>query len=181
MNEDPSRELDRQLDRLRQVDTAQAAERIRRDLDRYAQRGNREVVAALVGAFVAALAAVHFTLQGDPFGYLVLGATAIVMLVVALGSARRTAALGQLRSGSSMLASWRKELARQIRHARYSLLEAGAFVALTILVVVRHGAPGYKPMIFIAVSAGVVAFALYQNLVVVPALKRERAIVDAHE
>lgn len=76
-----------------------------------------------------------------------------------------------------MLAAWRAALARQQRHAFYSVVHAALFVALTLAVLWRHGLSDWRPLVYLAVTLVVTAFAAYQWLIVRPALAREEVML----
>lgn len=60
--------LETQLDQLRKVNTADSARRVQQVILLRARFQQRQVIVASVGACVAAIATLHFVLQGDPFG-----------------------------------------------------------------------------------------------------------------
>jgi hypothetical protein len=170
--------LENQLDSLRSVDTTESAQRVLQGIKLRTKWQRRQVIAASCGACVSAIGTIHFALQGDPFGYIALPLCTGVLAYTAWRSARSAARLGALRSGRSLLAGWRAELRRQLRHTLAAQLVAGLFVALTASVVWIHGILNWKTAAFLATAACVSTFAAYQYLVIRPSLQRELEVLD---
>ena len=165
--------LESQFEALRSIDATGSAQRIRQGIWRRMQEQRRQVIAATVGACVSAIGMIHFTLQRDPFGYIVLSVTTAALVFQAWHSARKASDLAALKPGLSLLTVWRSELQRQLHHVLIAQLLAGLFSAMTIWVVWRHGVLNLKALSFLAVATGLIAFAACQRLVIRPSLVRE--------
>ncbi len=172
-SETSERSLEAQLEMLRSVNTASSAERIQDGILQRARWQRRQVITASLGAVVAAIGTFHFVLQGDPFGYFALALTTVVIVFAAWRSAHQVSNLAALKSGASMLASWRTELQQQLRQTKVAPLIALLFGAMTVWVVWRTGLLHYKSALFLLTSTGIFVFTAYQYLVVRPSLQRE--------
>ncbi len=165
--------LEQQLEMLRSVNTASSAERVQDGILQRARWQRRQVITASLGAVVSAIGTFHFVLQGDPFGYFALTLTTLVLAFAAWRSAHQATRLATLKSGASMLASWRTELQQQLRQTKVAPLIALLFGAMTVWVVLRTGLLHYKSALFLLTSTGIFVFTAYQYLVVRPSLQRE--------
>ena len=164
--------LEAQLEMLRSVNTANSAERVKDGILQRTEWQRREVITASLGAVVSAIGTFHFVSQGDPFGYFALALTTLVLVFAARRSAHKATSLATLKSGASMLASWRAEL-QQLRQTKVAPLIALLFGAMTVWVVWRSGLLHYKSVLFLLTSTGIFVFTAYQYLVVRPSLQRE--------
>jgi len=174
----PAESLENQLESLRSVSATESAQRVLQGIKQRTRWQRRQVIAASCGTCVSAIGTIHFVLQGDPFGYFALALCTAVLAYTAWRSARDAVSLGALKSGTSLLASWRAELRRQLRYTLAAQLVAGLFVALTAWVVWRHGILSWKSAFFLATAAGTSTFAAYQYLVIWPSLQRELEVLD---
>ena len=165
--------LERQFEALRSIDATGSAQRIRQGILQRVQEQRRQVLAAIVGACVSAIGVIHFALQSDPFGYIVLSVSTAALVFEAWHSSRKAADLAALKPGLSLLTVWRGELQRQLYHILIAELLAGLFSAMTLWVVWQHGVLNLKALSFLAVAAGICTFAAYQRLVARPSLLRE--------
>jgi len=173
----PEQSLEDQLEALRSVDAADSAQRVLQGIRQRAQWQRRQVIAAAFGACVSAIGAIHFTMQGDPFGYIGLTLSAVVLAFAAWQSARNATSLAALKPGASLLTNWRSELQRNLRDTLIAQLVAVLFTMLTTWVVWRHGVLSLKTLLFLVVAAGVCTFAAYQQLVIRPSLLRELEVL----
>lgn len=169
--------LDLQLAQLQEASLPDADGLLHR-VTRQATRHRRSAVASLVGVAVAILGTVVFTLRGDPFGYLALSGTALVIALTAWRHFRSAEQLAQL-SGPAALEAWRAELIRDLRQGPQALIITGLFAALTAWVVLRHGLMP-KSMLYVATAVVLLWHALHQMLVRRPLLKRELNLLDEH-
>jgi len=165
--------LEDQLEALRSIDATGSAQRVRQGIRQRVQWQRRQVIAATFGACVSAIGVIHFTLQGDPFGYIGLSLSTAVLVFAAWRSARNAADLAALKPGVSLLKTWRGELQRQLHHTLIAQLVAILFSAMTFWVVWRHGVLNLRSLLFLVVATGVCTFAVYQRLVIRPSLVRE--------
>lgn len=177
----PGESLEAQLELLRSIDPADSAERVLQGIIERTRWQRRQVIAASLGAFVAAIGTVHFVLQADPFGYFALTLTTAVLVFTAWRSARNAVDLAAPKSGASLLASWRAQLQRQLRHTLIAQPVAGLFTALTAWVIWRYGMPSLKASLFLVTAAGICVFAANQYLVVRPVLQRELDLLEQHQ
>ena len=174
----PERSLENQLESLRSINTTESAQRVLQGIKQRIRWQRRQVIAASCGACVSAIGTIHFVLQGDPFGYFALTLSTAALVFTAWRSARNVVSLAALKSGTSLLASWRAELRRQLRHTLFAPLVAVQFAALTAWVVWRYGIPSLRSSLFLATTAGICTFAAYQYLVVRPSLQGELEVLD---
>jgi hypothetical protein len=165
--------LESQFEALRSIDATGSAQRIRQGIWQRVQWQKRQVLSATIGACVSTIGVIHFALQSDPFGFIVLSFTTAILVFEAWHSARKASDLAALKPGLSLLTVWRGELQRQLHHILIAQLLAGLFSAMTIWVVWRHGVLNLKALSFLAVATGLIAFAAYQRLVIRPSLVRE--------
>jgi hypothetical protein len=177
-SETSERALEAQLEMLRSVNTADSAKRVQDGIASSTRQQRRHVLFATVGAAIAAIATIHFILQGEPFGYFALSFTTVVMVIATRRSANRASDLATLKSGASLLAAWRDELKEHLRHTLIAPLVTLGFGVLTACLVARHGTLGFKSMIFLVTTGGLFVFATYQLLVVRPQLKREMEMLS---
>jgi hypothetical protein len=178
MSQSPEQSLEYQLESLRSINTAESAERVLQGIKQRIRWQRRQVLAASCGACVSAIGTIHFVLQGDPFGYFALSLSTAALVFTAWRSARNAVSLAALKSGTSLLASWRMELKRQLRHTLFAQLAAALFATLTAWVVWRYGIPSLKSSLYLAMAAGICTFAAYQYLVIRPSLQRELEVLD---
>lgn len=169
--------LDQELARLQHADLPDAAGVLRR-VTSQASRHRRIATASLVGVAVAVFGTVVFTLRGDPFGYLALSGTAVVIALTAWRHFRSAERLARLQ-GPAALEAWRAELAGDLRQGTQALIITGLFAGLTAFVVARHGLMP-KSMLYIGTSVVLLWYALHQLLVRRPLLKRELDLLDEH-
>jgi len=174
----PEQLLETQLESLRSINTTQSAQRVLQGIEQCTRSQRRQVIAASCGAIVSAIGTIHFVLQGDPFGYFGLTFSTVVMVFAAWRSARNAVGLATLKSGASLLASWRAELRSQLYHVLFAQFAAALFATLTAWVVWRHGIPSLKSSVFLVTATGICTFAAYQTLVVRPSLQRELEVLD---
>jgi hypothetical protein len=172
------RSLENQLESLRSIDTPELAQRILQGIKQRTRWQRRQVIVAACGACLSAIGTVHFVIQGDPFGYFGLTFSTAVLVFATWRSARNAVSLTSLKTGTSLLASWRSELRLQLRHTLFAQLAAALFVALTAGVVWRHGIISPRSFLFLATAAGICIFAAYQYLVIRPSLLRELEVLD---
>lgn len=165
--------LEAQLDLMRNLDTTEAAQRVRRGVHKQLAGKRRIVALALLGCLVSALGTIHFVRLGDPFGYFALTLTTAVLGWCAWRYARGAQRMIRSTSGSQMLADWRRELSQQRRQTAFAQLVAVQFSLLTGWVVWRHGFGDFRTLIYVLTAVGIWTFSLYQWLVVRPALQRE--------
>ena len=173
--------LETQLDMLRSITTIDSARRVQDGIKLRVRLQRRQVIVALTGAVVAAIATLLFVLQGHPFGYFALTTATAVLILVAWRSAHQAANLAALKSGASLIASWRAELRQQLHHTLVAQFLALGFAAMTGWVVWQAGTIDFKAAFFLAATAGIVIFAAYQFLVIRPSLKREMDMLDQGE
>lgn len=95
--------LEAQLEMLRSITTADAAQRVQDGILARARQQRRQIIVASTGAGIATL---HFILQGDPLGYFALTTATAVLLFVAWRSAHQATNLAALKSGASLIARW---------------------------------------------------------------------------
>jgi hypothetical protein len=124
---------------------------------------------------------VHFILQSDPFGYIVLSLSTAALLLAAWHSASKAAGLAASKPGVSMLTTWRGELQRQLHHILIAQLLAVLFSAMSFWLVWHQGILNLKSLSFLVVATGVFTFAAYQRLVVRPSLVRELGDISENE
>ena len=167
------KQLEAQLEMLRSVNTADSAERVQDGILQRTRWQRRQVITASLGAVVSAIGTLHFMSIADPFGYFALALTTVVLVFAAWRSAHKATSLATLKSGASMLASWRAELQQQLRQTKVAPLIALLFGAMTVWVVLRSGLLHYKSGLFLLTSTGIFVFTAYQYLVVRPSLQRE--------
>jgi len=179
--QNPGESLENQLESLRSVNATESAQRVLQGIKQRTRWQRRQVIAASCGTFVSAIGTLHFVLQGDPFEYFALALCTGVLAYTAWRSASNAVCLGALKSGTSLLESWRAELRLQLRHTLAAQLVAGLFVALTAWVVWFHGIPSWKSAFFLATAASISTFAAYQYLVIRPSLQRELEVLDQDE
>lgn len=173
--------LEKKLEMLRTINTVDSAQRVQDGIWTRTRQQRRQVIVASLGAVVAAIGTLHFVLQGDPFGYFALALATAVLVFAAWKSGHEAASLAALKTGASLLASWRTHLRRQLFYTLFAQLIALQFTALTTWVVWRTGMPNVKSSIFLVTTAGVIVFAAYQFLVVRPSLKREMEMLNTNE
>lgn len=173
VSQKPRQSLEDQLKALRSVDTVDLQKHVMSGVQQRVRSQQRQVIAAALGACVAAVGVLHFVLTGDAFGFIGSILSTAVMIVVASKSARDAASLTTLESGESLLSAWRAELERQLHYTFIAQLCAALFLALTVWVVWRNGFPSLKSILFLVMASVICTFAAYQRLVMKPALKRE--------
>lgn len=173
--------LERQIEMLRSVTAANSASRVQDGITKITRLKQQRVFYASLGAAVSVFATSYFAFQGDPFSYSVLGLVSVVMIWTALKSSREASTLARLRSGASLLTSWRAEIRQQLRQTLISPVLTLTFAVLTGSVVLRHGMFDFRSFLFLATSAGLLVFVVYQLLVVRPALRRELALLNPDE
>lgn len=177
----PEQSMEDQLEALRSVDAVESAQRVLRGVRQRVRWQRRQVIAAVFGACVSAIGAIHFTTQGDPIGFIGLTLSTAVLIFAAWQSASNALRLAALEPGASLLNNWRAELQRQLRHTLIAQLVAALFTMLTAWVVWRHGIPSLKSLLFLLLAAGVCTFAAYQQLVIRPSLLRELEVLKKNE
>ncbi len=170
--------IEAQLDMLRTATSGESAQRVREGIDRRIKTRRRIVALAAAGALVSALATAVFIMKKDPFGYFALALTTFVMAVVAWKSANWTTHNGLQGTGIQMLEVWRKELRQQLRHTLLAQLIAVQFTGLAGWVVWLHGLVDGRALLYVITALVIWTFALYQWLVVRPALRRELAAIN---
>lgn len=173
--------LEDQLEMLRSANSTASAQHIHNGIIKQTRLQRRQVILASLGACIAAIATLHFVLQADPVGYFALLPVTVVFVFIAWRSARQASQLATLKSGVSLLASWRLELRRQLRHTLLAPALAVAFAAMTACVVWQNGLPSMKSSLFLIAATGVLVFAAHQLFVRRPSLTRELEMLATHE
>lgn len=169
----PRQSLQDQLEALRSIEMVSSAQRVLDKVEQRARRQQRQVIAAVFGACVAAVGVLHFVQQGDLFASISLIVVTTVLIFVARSSARIGAGLTTLESGDSLLTAWCRDLKRQLRDTTIAQLGAASFAVLTIGILRSDGLLSLKSLGFLVIAAVVCTFAVYQRLVLRPALLRE--------
>ncbi len=173
--------LEAQLEMLRSASSEISAKRVLRGIVSQAHQERRHVIFAVIGAAVAAVGTVHFAVLSDPFGYWALSLTTFAMAFAAWRSANRATRLMTVKSGASLLGSWRAELETQLRHTLLAPFISLGFAAMAVWVAASHGSTSAKGASFLIVTAALLAFSGHQHLVVRPQLKRELRLFHPNE
>lgn len=173
------KQLEAQLDKLRSIGSGNSARRVLEGVVSRTEQQKRQIIALLAGAGVSAMAALHFILKGDdPFGYIALIMTTFVFLYAARESAKNAEQLASIHSGSSLIASWKEDLEKQLKQTIMTQFVTFQFMLMTAWVVWHVGALSLKSMIFLLTLFGISIFSFYQIWVVRPALKRELSMLN---
>ena len=171
--ETSAQSLEAQIEMLQSVNVADSAQRVQTGIQRRIGLQRRQVILASLGAGVAAIATLHFMLQGNAIAFWALTPVTALFVFAAWRSARQADSLAALKTGTSLLASWREQLQQQLRHTMIAPLMTLLFGCLTAWVVWRFGLLHYKSVIFLMTATGIFVFAADQFLVVRPSLQRE--------